>query len=65
MGVSKNNPNARDNQRLAVSCPECGTEMNLIKKVPGGMVYFCPKDNNTYPIFRKSYLDLPHQWVRK
>jgi hypothetical protein len=65
MGVSKNNPNARDNQRLSVCCPECGSELALIKKKPGGMIYLCPKDSNEYPVFKKSYMDLPHQWVRK
>ena len=65
MGISKNNPNARDHQRLVVMCPDCGSEMMLVKKVPGGMVYICPKDGNTYPVFRRSYADLPHKWVRK
>ncbi|MGM0596701.1 MAG: hypothetical protein ACQES9_06640 [Myxococcota bacterium] len=64
MGVSKNNPNARDNQRLVVSCPSCNEEMELIKKVPGGMVYLCPKGKE-YPVFTGSYKDLPHKWVRK
>ena len=64
MAVSKNNPAVRDNQRLLVTCPECSTEMTLLKRVPGGMFYVCQK-NHAHPVTRGSYKDLPHQWVRK
>lgn len=65
MAVSKNNPAVRDNQRLMVRCPECESEMNLIKRVPGGMFYICQKAGHMQQVSRGSYKDLPHEWVRK
>lgn len=64
MAVSKNNPAVRDNQRLLVRCPQCDGEMALVKRVPGGMFYACPKEHY-HPVSRGSYKDMPHQWVRK
>ena len=65
MAISKNNPAMRDNQRLIVRSPESGEEMKLIKRIPGGMVYVDEKTGKTYPVTKGSYLDLPHEWVRK
>lgn len=65
MAISKNNPAARDHQRLVVYCSKCNGEMSLIKRVPGGMHYVCPKDGEAIPVSRGIYKDLPHEWVRK
>ncbi|MCB9557141.1 MAG: hypothetical protein H6707_13620 [Deltaproteobacteria bacterium] len=65
MAVSKNNPAARDNQRLVVYCPETNTEMRLVKRIPGGMFYICDKTGKAYPVTRGCYKDFPHEWVRK
>jgi len=65
MAVSKNNPAARDNQRLVVRCPKSGEEMRMVKRVPGGMFYVCDKTGEAYPIRKGSYKDFPHEWVRK
>ncbi len=65
MAISKNNPAARDHQRLMIHCPKCDGEMNLIKRVPGGMHYVCPSDGNAIPVSRGLYKTLPHEWVRK
>ena len=65
MAVSKNNPAARDNQRLIVLCPESGEEMRLVKRVPGGMMYICDKTGKTYRAHKGSYKEFPHKWVRK
>ncbi len=65
MAVSKNNPAARDYMRLSVSCPDCGDEMQLLKRIPGGMFYVCQKEGKSIPVRTGSYKELPHQWVRK
>jgi hypothetical protein len=65
MAVSKNNPNVRNQQRLVVRCPDCSSEMNLIKLVPGGMHYICSKDGNALPVSKGTYRTLPHEWIRK
>ena len=65
MAISKNNPAARDNQRLVVHCPDCQAEMSLVKRIPGGMHYVCSKDGNSIPVRSGCYKDLPHEWVRK
>jgi len=48
-----------------IHCPKCDGEMNLIKRVPGGMHYVCPSDGNAIPVSRGLYKTLPHEWVRK
>jgi len=71
MGVSKNNPAVRDNQRLFVYCPVCedkigkGIEMSIIKRVPGGMYYVCPKCEGAHPIYKGSYANFRHEWRGK
>jgi hypothetical protein len=66
MAISKNNPAARDHQRLQIRCPQCDTEMSLIKRVPGGMFYVCAQDNaHSVPVSRGLYKTMPHEWVRK
>lgn len=65
MAVSKNNPAARDNQRLVVRHPETGEELRLIKRVPGGMFYVCDKSGDTFPVTKGCYKSFPHEWVRK
>ena len=65
MAVSKNNPNARAHQRLVAYCPLCRTELQLIKRVPGGMQYVCPKDGHSIPVSKGTYKTLEHAWVRK
>jgi len=65
MAISKNNPAARDNQRLLIHCPKCNGDMSIIRRVPGGMFYVCAKDGNAIPVTKGLYKDLPHEWVRK
>ena len=65
MAVSKNNPNARDNMRLVVSCPTCEEAMTIVKRVPGGMFYVCSKGGHEYPITKGCYKELPFEWKRK
>jgi hypothetical protein len=72
-GVSKNNPNARDNSRLIIYCSLCGKEVKLMKVVDtngnGVMWYRCSneKDNCefTHPVYKQSYKDLKYEWVGK
>lgn len=72
MGISKNNPAVRDNQRLYVFCPTCEdkeckhtVEMNLVKRVPGGMFYVCKVCNVAHPVFKGAYEQFPHVWAKK
>jgi translation initiation factor 2 beta subunit (eIF-2beta)/eIF-5 len=68
MAISKNNPKVRDNQRLFVYCPICDdkqTEMSIIKRVPGGMFYVCPKCGGAHPVFKKSYMNFKYEWKNK
>ena len=65
MAVSKNNPAVRDNQRLVVLCPETNTEMRLVRRVPGGMVYISDKTGKVYPSRKGMYKEFPHRWERK
>ncbi len=72
MAVSKNNPAVRDNQKLFVYCPFCedkdgkqAIEMSVVKRVPGGMFYVCPKCGGAHQIARKSYMNFPHEWKNK
>jgi len=71
MAISKNNPAVRDNQRLFVYCPVCEDkdgkpiEMAVIKRLPGGMCYVCPKCGEAHPITRRSYLNFRHEWKNK
>jgi hypothetical protein len=65
MAVSKNNPAARDHQRLLVKSPTTGKELRLVKRVPGGMFYINDETGEAYPVSRGSYKDFPHEWVRK
>jgi len=64
MAVSKNNPAARDNQRLVVKSPKTGDELKLVKRVPGGMFYVSDK-GEAFRVSKGSYKDFPHEWVRK
>jgi len=63
---SKNNPALRDSQRLFVYCPFCedkdGVQMAIIKCVPGGMRYVCPKCRGMHSISKKSYMSFRHEW---
>lgn len=65
MAVSKNNPAARDNQRLLVRSPTTGDEMRLVKRVPGGMFYICDKTGEMFKVTPGCYKNFPHEWVRK
>lgn len=39
--------------------------MSIVKRVPGGMFYVCPKCGGAHQIAKKSYLNFPHEWKNK
>lgn len=71
MAISKNNPAVRDNQKLFVYCPVCESkdgkpvEMSIVKRVPGGMFYVCPKCGDAHQISKGSYRNFHHEWKSK
>lgn len=71
MAISKNNPAVRDNQRLFVYCPVCEGKdgkpvaMDIVRRVPGGMFYVCPKCGGAHPISKRSYMNFQHEWKNK
>lgn len=68
MGISKNNPDVRDNQRLFVYCPVCNSVMNILMRVPGRkMFYVCSNSacGHDEPISPGSYKSLKHEWKNK
>jgi Zn finger protein HypA/HybF involved in hydrogenase expression len=72
VAISKNNPAVRDSQRLFVYCPDCEDKdgnltvaMSIVKRLPGGMMYICPKCGKAHSITKGSYKNLPHEWKNK
>ena len=62
--ISKNNPDNRDGATLIVYCPDTGEPMKIVKRVPGGMAYKSP-NGKYYPIYKRSYKNFEHAWVKK
>jgi hypothetical protein len=63
---TKNNPRNRDRMKLLVLCPETGEPMIIVKRIPGGKMFYKSEGTGEYyPISRGSYKNFEYKWVKK
>jgi lysyl-tRNA synthetase class I len=71
MGISKNNPAARDNTKLVIYCEKCDKPVKPTKVISstgkGKMVYKCSDEKCGFvvDIYKGSYKALRHEWIKK